>query len=748
MPVSKKPTSKKRDFGNNPYSALSNSIVPWEDLVGEKLADLLEARGYKEPFPPQESAVRSGLLQGRNMIISSPTSSGKTLIAEIAIANIYMNDPTSKALYLVPLKAIASEKSSELSSAWKGLGLRVATTTGDYESKDEWLASYNLIIATNEKADSLLRQRPTWLNQIKVVVVDEIHLINEESRGPTLEAVLARLRRLLPRAQIIAMSATIGNPEELAEWLGAVSVVSDWRPVPLKIGVMKSGIVEYEDGLSIDLCSKTKEEKNSALYLRCLAEDTLREGGQFLVFANSRRNAVKMAKDLSPVTDRYAGRPELERIAKKIFSLDSTELAKELGELVEKGVAFHHAGLSPEQRKLIEDAFKGGLIKGIVATPTLAAGVNLPARRVIVPSLVRYEAGYGMAPISVIEFKQFCGRAGRPQYDDHGEAIAFFNGDAEEFFEAYVRSPPESIAGHLLEGEEVSFQTLASVASGYEDTKDGITEFFKGSFSGVKYSREEVAEKVDNSLNYLEKEGFVKYDGLRYIATPFGKRTAELYIKPLTAAILRAALRSFKQDTPELLYVYACTITPDSVTVRARESEEQDLDKYFDEVEGEGIGQEFRDFMDLCEDPLSSLKTALVVRDWMNEVGFEAIESKYSVQPGDLYQVREAYQWIFYSAFRLSSTIKRSGIGERYYRFSVRVKEGIKEELIPIIGLRGIGRVRARILYENGIKTVDDFLKTDDSLLLSLPTFGPEIIRQAKESAQKQANAGGRIAFV
>ncbi len=707
-------------------------IVYWERWLDRRLAQMIASRGYEKPYPPQESALDAGLLQGRNVVITSPTSSGKTLVAEIAIAQNYMRDPTSKFLYLVPLKALASEKYEELSQAWQRIGMRVAVTTGDYDSKDEWLARYDLIIATNEKADSLLRQRPSWLGAVKVVVVDEVHLMNDESRGPTLEAVLTRLVRVLPGAQVIAMSATIGNAQELAEWLNASLVSSDWRPVPLRIGVMTDGKVIYDDGSEREVCEPKDE---SSHYVKCLAEDSLKNGGQFLVFANSRRNAVKLAKDLAPVTDRYSGSPELEAVAKAISSSDGTEIAKELAALIEKGIAFHHAGLSPEQRNAVETSFKRGLIKGIVATPTLAAGVNLPARRVIIPSVMRYESGYGMTPISVMEFRQLCGRAGRPQYDREGEAIAFYDRDPQEFFDVYVRSPPEPIEGHLLQSDEVDFQTLASIASGYEDTLEGIVQFFKLSFSGYKASYDFVEGKVKSSLDYLEAEGFVRFDGMRYRALPFGKRTAELYVKPATAVIIRAALKSMKPDSSDLMAIFAVALSPDAGTVRARESEEDDLEEALERLDGE-MGDELKDRVYDSEDPLSSLKTALVLKDWMDEAGIEAIEKKYGVLPGDLYQLRETYQWLFYAAYRLSAPLRRGGAGEKYYRLSVRVKEGIKEELIPIIGLKGIGRVRARILFENGIRSVEDFLRADDSFLSSLPTFGPEIVRGAKESAR------------
>ena len=194
-------------------------------------------KGYYNKFPNltpiQDKAVEAGLLQEKSLLICAPTASGKTLVATMAIANTFSK---GKAIYLVPLKALANEKFNEYKDWLKDTDYKVVQSTGDVDSESSYLANYDLLILTTEKLDSLLRHRITWINEIKTVIVDEIHLLNDPSRGPTLEIILTLLKTLI-QPQIVGLSATIGNPEELAKWLEADLVQDSWRPVELKQGI-------------------------------------------------------------------------------------------------------------------------------------------------------------------------------------------------------------------------------------------------------------------------------------------------------------------------------------------------------------------------------------------------------------------------------------------------------------------------------------------------------------------------------
>ncbi|MBI4452175.1 DEAD/DEAH box helicase [Candidatus Woesearchaeota archaeon] len=193
--------------------------------------------------PAQEKSIKKGLLDGKSLLVCTPTASGKTLIAELAALKSVL-EGKGKAIYIVPLKALASEKYKSFKRRY-GKTAKIALSMGDTDSADPYLAEYDLIITTSEKLDSLIRHHSPWLSGIKTVIVDEIHLLNDTERGPTLEILLTVLKKLLKNPQIIGLSATIGNAEELAEWLGADLVVDDWRPVKLHKGIYHEGKIEF-----------------------------------------------------------------------------------------------------------------------------------------------------------------------------------------------------------------------------------------------------------------------------------------------------------------------------------------------------------------------------------------------------------------------------------------------------------------------------------------------------------------------
>jgi len=335
----------------------------------DKITKVLNDFGISELRPPQKKALEMGLLnKNKNFIISIPTASGKTLIGEIALINHLLDDnltPTGrKGIFIVPLKALASEKYEEFKNKYEKFGLRVALSIGDYDEEED-LSKYDLIITTAEKLDSLWRHKISWIDDVSVVIVDEIHLINDETRGGTLEILLTKLKEY--NIQIIGLSATIGNPDELAEWLNAELVVDDWRPIELKKGVYRNGVIEYING-------SVKEIKvvNSDVY--SLVVDCIKDGGSCLVFCNTKRGAVNEAKNLN-LTKFLSEeeRSKLKEVAEEVLSIlePPTEMCKTLAECILQGSAFHHAGLTYQHRRIVEDAFRKRLIKVICCTPTL-----------------------------------------------------------------------------------------------------------------------------------------------------------------------------------------------------------------------------------------------------------------------------------------------------------------------------------------------------------------------------------------
>jgi helicase len=209
------------------------------DLFEILKKDIVELR------PAQQKAVKAGLLNAESLLVCTPTASGKTLIAELAGIKAIM-EGKGKVIYIVPLKALASEKFKEFKRRYEKF-IRIAMSIGDFDSSDSYLLEYDFIITTSEKLDSLMRHQAPWLKYVKVVIIDEIHLLNDPGRGPTLEVIITLLKELLKNIQIIGLSATIGNPQDLADWLGATLVEDKWRPVKLHKGVYLNGEIEFKE---------------------------------------------------------------------------------------------------------------------------------------------------------------------------------------------------------------------------------------------------------------------------------------------------------------------------------------------------------------------------------------------------------------------------------------------------------------------------------------------------------------------
>ncbi|WP_418285429.1 ATP-dependent DNA helicase [Halorubrum sp. DTA46] len=522
------------------------------------VGEALEAEGVAELYPPQQAAVEAGVVDGESLVAAVPTASGKTLIAELAMLSSI--ERGGKALYIVPLRALASEKKTEF-ERWEDHGITVGVSTGNYDSDGEWLATRDVIVATSEKVDSLIRNGAPWIDDLTCVVSDEVHLVDDANRGPTLEVTLAKLRKVNPGLQTVALSATVGNADVIAEWLDAELVESDWRPIDLRIGVHFGNAIDFDDGSKREVTVDRGEDQTARLVADALDTEEDGQGGSSLVFVNSRRNAESSARKLTDVTASRltdAERDDLRELAEEIRGVSDTDTSEDLADAVEQGSAFHHAGLASEHRSLVEDAFRDRLIKCISATPTLAAGVNTPARRVIVRDWRRYDGDFGgMKPLDVLEIHQMCGRAGRPGLDPYGEAVLLANNaDAkDELFERYVWADPEPVRSKLAAEPALRTHVLATVASGFASTRDGLLSFLDNTLYATQTDDEgRLAAVTDTVLDYLAVNDFVdrERDGgtESLTATGIGHTVSRLYLDPMSAAEMIDGLRSVASEGP------------------------------------------------------------------------------------------------------------------------------------------------------------------------------------------------------
>ena len=689
--------------------------------------------GILELYPPQAEAVEKGLLEGRNLLAAIPTASGKTLLAELAMLKSILSG--GKALYIVPLRALASEKFRRFQEFSK-LGIRVGISTGDYDLRDEGLGVNDIIVATSEKTDSLLRNETVWMQEISVVVADEVHLIDSPDRGPTLEITLAKLRKMNPSCQILALSATIGNADELAAWLEAGLVLSEWRPTELREGVFFNRTFYCKDREK-PVEQSTKDEAVN------LVLDTLREDGQCLVFESSRKNCMAFAKKASSAIKKILSeedREALAEIADEILENSETDTSTALAACIRSGTAFHHAGLTAPLRELVEDGFRAGKIKLISSTPTLAAGLNLPARRVIIRSYRRYSSEDGMQPIPVLEYKQMAGRAGRPRLDPYGEAVLVAK-SYEEFvflFKNYIEADAEDIWSKLGTENALRTHVLSTISNGFARTKEELMEFLEATFFAFQYSNFGLSTVVEECLNFLRQEEMLeKTDNLT--STNFGKLVSRLYIDPLSAARIAKGLKEAETLT-ELTLLHLVCSTPDMRLLYMRNQDYQDINDYVIAHADEFVKVPSPFNVTEYEWFLGEVKTSLLLVDWVHEKSENEICLKFGIGEGDIHAIADIAKWLMHVTAQLAKLLELKGAKEAA-ELEKRIHYGASPELMDLLDIRGIGRVRARKLYEADFRSSAELAGADPVKVAAL--LGPKIAdRIFKQIGRREASPG------
>ncbi len=660
-----------------------------------------------ELYSHQEEAVKA-IRGGESVIVSVPTASGKTLIAYIAIFEKFLKKQRS--VYMVPLKALASEKFQELKKL-RALGLKVSLAMGDYDESPQVIRTSDVVISTSEKLDSMIRHDPSIVYDIGLLVADEVHLIGDHSRGPIEELVLTTVSHINPDTALLCLSATMTNYAEISDWTNAVPVISDFRPVPLTRGIIFRKKLILEDETVIAL------EKGDELQTIIL--DHVAKGGQLLVFVNSRKRAEDLANT-------YAKRIELPEAAR--MKEDTQEEEQDiydsiLGEIVPRGFAFHHAGLSTRQRNQIESLFRERKLKVLFATPTLAAGVNLPARVVIIRDLTRFSDGYSQF-IPNMEVNQMVGRAGRPGFDVEGYAYLYAATEKSlERSREILLSEPDPIMSALGTENLVRRTVLALVAMGICRNETELSAFFSKSLYSHQNGNGFFESSIPSAAEFLMENDFIRKHGEEYRATDFGKTVSDLYIDPLSAVILKEYL-SKKYSEDSALY-YVCR-TPDVVPIQYRNSDYAAVDEFLSEMEEEPMTQE----------DLNAAKTALILKEWINETPIRAIEENFSIGYGDIQSRVNTADWMSYSLSRLSKRFKPE-IHASLENLNFRIKEGVKEDIITLTLIPRIGRVRARRLYQNGFRSVSAVAEAEPPAIEKIYGFSTRLATQVVMHARR-----------
>ncbi len=657
--------------------------------TGVAVEDVLPAFADAFPFESfnrmQAEALPAIVECDDNVVVSAPTASGKTALAEAAICRTL--DAGGTALFLAPLRALTNEKESEW-ERFESLGYSVYVVTGERELTPRRAERADILVMTPEKADSATRKhdspRYSFITDIDCCVIDEVHLLDSDRRGAVLEVTISRLRRLCdPR--IVALSATMQNVDDVAKWLEAPADCTfefddSYRPVPL------SATVEtYAHG------DNAFADKYRRLYRALdLAQPHIDDGGQALVFVASRQDTVRAAEK---ARDELAERDvEISSRGDYDFHTAAQELSNDtLRQSVVDGVGFHHAGLSKGDKDRVEEWFKAGKIQLLFSTSTLAWGVNLPARCVVIRDTKLHDPLEGEVDMSPLDILQMLGRAGRPGYDDAGYAHVICDGaDADRYRQLLAEGKP--IESRLA--EELDSHLNAEIVLGVVDDIEDVMSWLETTFyytraasAPEKYDDSaSLRDRVSMTLQRLVDARFVDQSGLEIEPTALGRLASQFYLRLETAEAFYALCeRATDDETPaiedgDVLRTVADAAEFDSVSARRDERE----------TFGAVLGGESDDL-----DP-GNRKVLAILRAGMSGTTPAELQS-------DAWVIRQ-------NGLRLLAALR--AFCERFAaprdanlvrRIEARVEHGISEEAVGLVAIGGVGSGRAQKLAKEGL---------------------------------------------
>eukprot|EP00116_Pleurobrachia_bachei_P000092 sb/3460354/ len=746
--ICKQPFNKSFPFGLesltlHPIPSPSPPSVPREQcelsrwgLPGPILAKYQEM-GVTHMFPWQaECLSQEGVLSGgRNLVYCAPTSAGKTLVAEILLLKRVL-ETQQKVLFVLPFVSVAGEKTRYLEGLLELTRIKVGGFFGT-KSPPGGFGRIHIAVCTIEKANSIvnrLAESGELSEQIGCVVVDELHMVGDSSRGYLLELLLTKIKyQGGSNVQIVGMSATLPNLDLLSKWLDAALYTTTFRPVPLT-QVIKIGNAEYDiDKKKVkDLPSDQPHE-----HIVYLCQETLQSGHNVLVFCNSKNWTEKLCQLIS------------QTLLNKSDALDSTlplqqgeleDVVAQLGRLpmavdpvlaacVDKGVAYHHAGLTTDEREIVETAFRRGFIRVLIATSTLSAGVNLPARRVIIRS-PKFAGSY----MSPLVYQQMAGRAGRMGVDSAGESILICKKEEENaVWERVVTTTLAPVSSCLRGALDTPMKraVLEVIASGVATTHSQIDRYFQSTLLAAEEKNDSTI--LDSALEFLIQLEFVSKSTtseegeVLYTATQLGAGTLNSALPPSEAldllAHLQLARRNFNLET-ELQLVFE--VTPLSISrtwpqpdwyglmriwnslspAHLRAAENVGVSEAFLAKASAGIAPQRTDKQKMAYQTNLRFFAALALLDVIGEMPIDAVATKYKTNRGLLQSLQTSASSYAGQVAVFCEKLAYSTLSVLLSDLQVRLFSGVPRELCDLVRIPLVSGVMARALYNSGYTTV------------------------------------------
>ncbi len=717
-----------------------NDLVRYD--VPPDIIQLWKTREGTRLLPLQELAVRHhGLFDRGNLLIQAPTSSGKTFIGEMAAVQTALR--RKQVVYLVPLKALAEEKYRDFRDKYEAYGIKVLISTRDHREFDRDLeeGNFSIAVVVYEKLAQLMVRRPERIAEIELIIADELELLSDPERGGTVEILLTRI--VHSSCRLIGLSAVLGEAERLAKWMRADLVKYERRPVELRFGVLHAGAFryrtynEYSEGEEALIETHAESPWETLTQNVCKFAET---GESCLVFVKAKHEARRGAALLAR---RFAG-PAASAAIDALQHLDDTCARETLLETLESGVAFHSTDLAPDERRIVEEAFRTGEIRVLVSTSTLAVGLNLPARNVFITAEKWcYDRRFGMpwkAPILRAEYESMGGRAGRyGAGHEFGRSIliAATPFDQETLWRRYIEGAREPIEPRLAK-DALENHVLRLVASRLCGSEDELIRFLESTPSGQwiwqeLYTVEEIGFRVRAAMNRAMDAGaLAPADDGRVEATPFGQAVASKGITLGTARELeRWIAESETRLWPDIDLLLAAALTPDgrmyNVALTAREYDTGDYPRRLkaatagDEITADVPLRRLRDaaIAPFFEE-IRAIKIALFLKDWIEHDTLRAIEEEHQTMTGQVLAASEQIGWIVDATAAIAQAQGCSdSFVERLRLLSERIQRGLRAEAVPLarLGEPGIPRSALAALVSSGLHTPEALAHTSANAL-------------------------------
>jgi replicative superfamily II helicase len=706
------------------------------------------ARKISTMFPWQVECLNNPkiLKHHANLVYSAPTSAGKTLVAEILAIKTVL-ERRKKVLFILPFVSVVREKMFYFQDIFSGSGVRVEGFMGSYNPPGGF-QSVQFAVCTIEKANSLVNNflQEGSLGEIGAVIIDEMHLLGEPNRGYLLELLLTKLRYVSLRddhvdMQIIGMSATLPNLGVLAKWLDAELYVTDFRPIPLYEQAQICGALYDNKFNLIRRLSPLPELETDTDNILQLCIETISANCSVLIFCPTKNWCENLAQQIASAFLRL-GSGKSNKVGNDISNIGQ-ELRRQLkpepiGEVLEQlrfcpvgldgvlrktvsfGVAFHHAGLTLDERDIVEAAFRNGVVRVLVATSTLSSGVNLPARRVI----IRSPLAHGK-PLDSLTYRQMIGRAGRMGKDTSGESILVCQKNDEQIARSLMCQQLRPIESCLEEGK-LKRAILEIVASGVASSPRDVELFTKCTLLAQS---DNFDSPIKEALEFLVTNEFLRLqDGTgQYVATSLGRACLSSSIPPEDGLSLFTELEKARQCfvlETELHLIYL--VTPYSAChqwgnldwmfyLNLWEKLPASMRKVGELVGvresyivGATRGKPQTNTSKLYHKYLVHKRffVALALQDLVNERPLSEVCAKFSCNRGMLQSLQLTASTFAGMVTSFSRQLGWSSVEILISQFQDRLHFGVSRDLLDLMRLPILNGKSARALYDGGLQTV------------------------------------------